>query len=601
MRFAPIPVLVLLTLGIGVRLAGQTVPIRVGVELVTVDLQAFGPDGGLVPDIRPDELTLTVDGRPREIKSFQYVRVGSTLGAQTEAGLPTLAAPFGSNYVGDAGRTIILIIENESLRASVTRPTTTAAAKFVAGLSPRDSVALVTMPRGGLQVDLTRDHAHVRELLAGISGQGSTRTTDREKSCRTRDTLIALTGLLEGLVGLDVPKTIVFVSSGLLTPRRDAPLTGPPGQCEIQSVHYDNVGRAAIEARANFYVIRPEDFVIDSAANAFADPAASRFSSTNEEMAGLESLAGVTSGLSLRLTPTDHSAFDRVVRETAGYYLVAFDPETSERNGLSHRVDVQVARHGVTMRVRPRMWIAKAGARTSMPSPTPYAMLRDGRMYRDLPLRAAAFASSTPGDSKLKIVAVAEPLDHAATLTSASFGLIDNRGRLIAQWTANERELSRVPVMSAGLAPPGAYRLRVAAVDNTGRRGATDYEFEAELTEAGNLSTSALVLGVSRGFFVPRLQFLHEPTAMGFFEIYGNLPPDQSLKAAFEIAPTEKGEAMIRVPAYLATSSDPARRVVTGVVPIAGLPPGDHVIRGVVLLDGKPVGQVTRTLRKARS
>ena len=126
--------LVLLTLGIGVRLAGQTVPIRVGVELVTVDLQAFGPDGGLVPDIRPDELTLTVDGRPREIKSFQYVRVGSTLGAQTEAGLPTLAAPFGSNYVGDAGRTIILIIENESLRASVTRPTTTAAAKFVAGL-----------------------------------------------------------------------------------------------------------------------------------------------------------------------------------------------------------------------------------------------------------------------------------------------------------------------------------------------------------------------------------------------------------------------------------------------------------------------------------
>ena len=58
---------------------------------------------------------------------------------------------------------------------------------------------------------------------------------------------------------------------------------------------------------------------------------------------------------------------------------------------------------------------------------------------------------------------------------------------------------------------------------------------------------------------------------------------------------------MIRVPAYLATSSVPARRVVTGVVPIAGLPPGDHVIRGVVLLDGKPVGQVTRTLRKARS
>ena len=77
--------------GLGVRLAGQTTPIRVGVEFVTVDLLAFGPDGGPVPDLRPDELTLSMDGRTREIKSFQYVRVGSTLGAQTDAGLPTLA------------------------------------------------------------------------------------------------------------------------------------------------------------------------------------------------------------------------------------------------------------------------------------------------------------------------------------------------------------------------------------------------------------------------------------------------------------------------------------------------------------------------------
>ena len=349
-------------------------------------------------------------------------------------------------------------------------------------------------------------------------------------------------------------------------------------------------------------MIRPEDFVIDSAANAFADPAASRFRSTNEEMAGLESLAGVTSGLSLRLTPTDHSAFDRVVRETAGYYLVAFDPEASERNGLSHRVDVQVA--------RPRRDAARAaadvdrqaGARTSMPSPTPYAMLRDGRMYRDLPLRAAAFASSTPGDSKLKIIAVAEPLDHAASLTSASFGLIDNRGRLIAQWTANERELSRVPVMSAGLAPPGAYRLRVAAVDNTGRRGATDYEFEAELTEAGKSHGQrararrfARVLRAAPA--VPARADRH-----GVLRAVRKLSLRPVTEGSVRDCPDRKGRGdRFAFPPTWRRATDPARRVVTGVVPIAGLPPGDHVIRGVVLVDGKPVAQVTRTLRKARS
>jgi VWFA-related protein len=579
-----------------VHLTAQT-PIRVGVDLVTVDVSAFGPDGAPVSDLTPEDLVLSVNGRVRAIRTFQLVRVSVGV-AHADVARATLPAPFGSNYVGDAGRTIILIIENESLRATVTRAATDAAAKFVAGLSPRDRVALVTMPRGGLQVDLTRDHAHVRELLAGISGQGSVRTTDSEKSCRTRDTLTALTGLLEGLVTIDVPKTIVFVSSGMLTPRRDAPLAGPPGPCEIQSAHYDKVGRAAIDARANFYVIRPEDFVIDSASNAFADPAASRFRSTDEEMAGLESLAGVTSGLSMRLTPTDHSAFDRIVRETSAYYLLAFDPDVEERNGLSHRVEVQTNRPDVTVRVRPRIAIPRAGARTSTPSPTPQAMLRDGRMYRDLPLRAAAFVSSSPGDTRLKIVAVAEPLDHASVLTSVSFGLIDSSGRLIAQWTANERELSRSPVTSAGLAPPGTYRLRVAAVDSTGRRGATDYEFEAWLTKSGQYSLSALVLGISRGFFIPRLQFLHEPTAMGLFELYGELPATESVSVALEIASTEKSEASLRVPAYLAATNDPARRIATGVVPIASLPPGDYLVRGLVLVDDKPIAQVTHTLRK---
>src|SRR4029453_3405733 len=114
----------------------------------------------------------------------------------------------------------------------------------------------------------------------------------------------------------------------------------------------------------------------------------------------------------------------------------------------------------------------------------------------------------------------------------------------------------------------------------------------------GKLATSALVLGVSRGFFVPRLQFLHEPTAMGLFELYGDMPVDHTVKAAFEIASTEQGHASIRVPAYITTSTDPMRRVVTGVVPIEGLPPGDHIVRGLVLLDDKPVAQVPPTLRK---
>jgi VWFA-related protein len=583
-----------------VRIAGQEEPIRGGIDLVTLDFSAIGSDGNPVPDINADQVKFKVGGRERPIKSFQYVQVATSAPrAGAVAPFKELSPPFGSNFVGDAGRTIVLVVENESLRPSIARHTTDAAAKFVGSLSPRDRVALITTPRGGLQIDLTRDHARVQQLLATISGQGSTRDTESAKACRTRETLTALRGLLDGLVGFDLPKTVVFISAGILTARRDAPLFGPPGPCEIRGVHYDDVGKASVEARANFFVIKSDDLVIDSAANAFSDPAASRFRSSDEELAGLESLAGVTSGQLLRMNPSDHSAFARVLRETTGYYLMAFDPGPSERNGLSHRVEVEIARPSISVRVRPRLIIPKAFTRSTGPSMTPQAMLRDGRMYRDLPLRAAAFASVNPGDTKLKIVALAEPLDRTVLITSAAFALIGNGGRLVAQWTANERELARTPVVSAGLAPPGSYRLRVAAVDSLGRRGATDYEFEASLSDAGALKLSTLVLGVSRGGFMPRLQFTQEPTAMGYFEVYGSLPNPEAVNVALELASSPDGPAIVRVPATLASTNNPELRRASGVVPLGSMPIGDYVVRGIISLDGKPIGQVTRTLRKS--
>jgi VWFA-related protein len=594
----PVLAAMVLEASLAVGASGQDEPVRTGIDLVVLDFTAFDRDGNPVTNLQPDQLALRIGGRERPVKSLQFVQLGAARApSQDETPAARLAPPFGTNYLGEAGRALILIIENDSLRAAVARHTLDAVSEFVADLSPRDRVALVTTPRGGVLMDLTRDHARIRELLSTISGQASQRATDSEKSCRTRDTLTALKGLLEGLTSSDMPKTIVFVSGGILTPRRDAPLSGPPGPCELRAVHYDDVGKAAIEARANFFVIKADDLVIDSAANAFIDPTASRFRSSDEELAGMESLAGVTSGMLLRFSPSDHSAFARVLRETSGYYLLAFEPDASERNGLSHRVDLASTRPDITVRLRPRVVVPKSRTR-STGSQTPQAMLRDGRMYRDLPLRVAAFASANPGDTNLKIVAIAEALDPMAAMTSAAFGLIDPRGRLVAQWTANERELARVPLASAGLAATGEYLLRVAAVDSLGRRGAADYEFEAALTSAGPVRLSALVLGVSRGGFVPRLQFSAEPTVMGFFEMYGALSEPAAASVAFEIAREPGGSAIARTPGVLTVSREPDWRRASGVLPLGALPPGEYVVRAVVSIGGRPAGEVSRTLRK---
>jgi VWFA-related protein len=569
-----------------------------GVELVTLDFRGLGENGEPAPDLKPTDLSLKIDGKSRDIRSLRFVRTADPEPADGAAGedAPAPPAPFGTNHLTDAGRAILLIIENESLRPDTSRPTLDASGRFVRMLAPSDRVALITMPRGGVLVDFTTNHTKVMEALDTVSGQGSASTSTTDHACRTRDTLNALTSLFDGIAASPGPKTVVFVSAGLLRPTRDAPLLGPPGRCEVQSKAFDDVGFAADAARVHFYAIRPEDLVVDSALTAVVDPTASRFRNTDEEVAGLESLAGVAGGEFMRLLRGDDSPFARIVRETSGHYMLSFEAERGERNGKNHRVELRTSRADVTLRARDRIIIPKPPSKSSL---TPQAMVRDRKAaYTDLPVRVAGYASANPGDTTLKIIALLEPVDRSVQLSSAVFGLFDQKGKLVAQWTANERELSGNPVMSAGLVEPGEYQLRAAAVDATGRRGAAEYALDAHLMAADPLTISAMVLGVSRGgSFLPKMFFESDPTAMGFLEIYGN-PGSGALDVALELAPSEDGRAIVRVPASVNAGQDPGRRTANGVVPIGALSPGDYVVRAIVSLDGRPIGRVHRTLRK---
>ncbi len=226
-------------------------------------------------------------------------------------------------------------------------------------------------------------------------------------------------------------------------------------------------------------------------------------------------------------------------------------------------------------------------------------MLRDARIYHDLPLRAIAYASRIPGDSKLKIVAIGDALDRDVPLTGAAMALVDSAGRLSSQWTARPDELKGTHLMAALVAPPGSYRLRVAAIDVNGRRGSVDYEFDAALQRAGTLQLSGVVLGVSPGgAFTPKLVFTTDSSATAFLEVYGDAEKAMGVSIKLEIANSPDGPALAvaTVPSEQAFDGD--RRMAVGAIPLGALEPGDYIVRAVVTSDGKPLGTVYRTLRK---
>src|SRR5687768_16723585 len=185
-------------------------------DLVAIDFLALAATGDPVTDLTADQVTLRVGGKPRKIQALQF-RAMDPLRATGEPGSGvTVEPPYGTNVLSDANaRTLVIVVEDESLEAGREAAMREALAMLLRGLSVGDRAALVTVPRGGLKVDFTTDHERIRAAVRQITGQAARNEGADDASCRSRDTLQALTALLEDLAGGQGPTTVLFFSSGL--------------------------------------------------------------------------------------------------------------------------------------------------------------------------------------------------------------------------------------------------------------------------------------------------------------------------------------------------------------------------------------------------
>lgn len=411
--------------------------------------------------------------------------------------------------------------------------------------------------------------------------------TGEEAACRTQQAINAVKGVIDSLSG-GSPTTLVFFSGGLAPPAYGgATARRGTGQtaCDIRRELFDEISTDAHRASVDLYTVQiPTDMQIGTTA-------------TTDTVVGIENLAGVTGNALIRLTGNAKADMARVARETSAYYLVSFEPDAAERTGSAARVELSVGREKVKVRARSEVIIAKGvGASVNAKVPSARDMLRVATVYRDLPMRAMAYPARGPSDKELKLVVLFEPFDRTVAFTEAAVGLFDDKGKLAAQ----PAELGSLPVMSALICKPGTYRMRVAASDAAGHGGTVDTDIRVDLEKGdGPVLMSALVLGAPiNGAFGPRLQFTNEGSAIGFFEVYG-LPKTATMTATIEVATAVAGPALAAQPAKTGTPSADGRRVVLGEIPIALLRPGEYAVRVVITADGKPVGRVIRTLRKA--
>jgi len=548
-----------------------------------IEFRAIVDDGQVVADLKASELSLKVNGKPKTIESLSLMR--STADGPAIAGTP-LPPPYSTNVVGEHGRVVYVLLDDESISPGREGLIKDAVRILAAELSPTDRLGVLST-QGTINVRPGSDFLKVRTAVDGFAGRAGTTETDNDSKCRTKKALAALGTMLSLSAG--TPTTIAIFSSGMAVPQTKQVLigsgsaTGTSDLCPVEPDDFNNIATLVAAASADMYLFQ----VVDGMAV-----------HVNALDVGYESLAGATNGQFLRVQGNAQPGISRLLRETAAYYVATFAPEPSERNGQPLRLELKASRDKVKLRTPPSLVLPKEAAAKG--APTPKDMLRVAGAYHDLPLRATSYASRmTAGDAEVKVVALFESVDGAA-FSAASVGLFDEKGTLKKQWTATKDDLAKKLVRADLQAAAGTYRVRVAAVDAAGRAGTTDSDLKAETVRADPLKLSALVIGTQvAGTFAPRLEFTTEATAVGLVEVY-DVPKGGAITVQLDVASATDGPSLATAETQIGKGSGEDALLAFGGFSIDTLPPGDYLMRAIVSLNGKPVGRVMRTLRKAK-
>src|SRR5438552_2214325 len=240
---------------------------RAGVELVALDFLAIDDAGRPVTNLKPSELTLRVDGKPRPIRNLQFFKLAPTSVEQPIVA-PKLPPPYVTNGSAVPGRAVIFVVDRSQIGMGEGKWAIAAGNHLIDRLAPTDRVGLVTMPEGRVEIDLTTRHDLARQALASVVGQGQRQPTfwtiglaeavaiqaERfsnnkpvtdlvvSRECRyasqdsacltqvvaeavrmasemeigTRASLFALRDFLNGITGVEGPKSVIFMSGQLI-------------------------------------------------------------------------------------------------------------------------------------------------------------------------------------------------------------------------------------------------------------------------------------------------------------------------------------------------------------------------------------------------
>lgn len=512
-----------------------TVPtFRADAQYVEVDAVVTDEKGNVVRGLTRDDFRVLEDGKPQNISTFLAFDLPVAVPAEPAARTTAAMTDVQSNARPFDGRVYVIVLDDLHVDPARSARVKQSVRLFIERyVSLGDRVAVVFTGRTGGAQPFTSDkalllaavdtflgrklqsatlarnerYATQRAIVDAARAQGSAATVpdipdpyDEERAQHARSVLASLRAV-SGWFGA-IPgrrKALLLVSEGIdydidevIRPRASS---GPPSAA--LAITEDIRETLATTARANvsIYPLDPrgltspaEDTVAVSSFAAQGDSGSgigqgSLASELRLSQASLRSLAEGSGGFATVNRNDVAQTFDRVVRDSSAYYVLAYNP-SSANDGKFHRIAVEVKRPGLTVQAR-RGYLAATGrssrSRNTMGlAPELFDALNSPISSGGLPLRVSA----TPlrNSAKDASVVVGVEIDGAALsmtndsrldVSTAAFSADGKMfGPINDTLTLNFRPDTRRLVEQRGLRlmnrltlPAGRYQLRVAARD----------------------------------------------------------------------------------------------------------------------------------------
>ena len=363
----------------------QAPTFRTETTVVQLPVRVLDATGGFVKDLAAGDVEVLEDGVPQAIAEFTLVDM-STAAAPSPVTVPATGVLTTADLEKLPGRLYVFLLDDVHLSVTHSARAKDLVKGFIRDRVTAADAAAVMIASGTARQDFTRDKTALLRAVDRLSGTVDLTEPARVQEARARG-IVKLVADLAGALGTirGRLKTLVYVGSqvgcrvafdastgalpGLKGQQQDpesakriadpstygaAPDATEQLLCNEQL--WDAV-RAAVQANVSLYAIDPRGSLnrgwISPSIDGRGGPAdASRRSQLVEPgkpsvLDGFYVLSEHTGGFAVTDTGNYRDPFDRIVRESSTYYLLAYTSTNNKIDGKYRRTQVNVKRAGV--------------------------------------------------------------------------------------------------------------------------------------------------------------------------------------------------------------------------------------------------------------